>query len=265
MKKPDFEDLVGEASAAGKDAWPTVARWGRRILLVGGVAALVVLILKTSWRYAGPIATILYAFLFVVGLAGIPTIIMLAGPSFPNALKGFFGKINFVFAQLANGHGYLVQFDDCWKLCIGEADKVWIDGEWREIDGGTENMSVLGWQPFGILRYKDDGTLQEARVDPAGMQQAQTDGGSSTTRGGYTEVSPDADISGMDGTWLIDLKRVFSRGLKKIGDIALIEKAEEVAMREEARSSRVAGYEPIIGSAVGILLGVMTGYVFLAG
>lgn len=230
---------------------------------------------------AGILATIVYAFAFLIGLTAIPTTILLLGPSMPKFLGGMLGKLHFILGQLAYGTGYLVQRDDRWELCPGTTNQVYIDGEHHDIPDGTSNLNVLGWQPFGILRYKDEESLERLRVDRGGVS---ADGGRAT-RAGFDEASPwkpqemDAETKqqlqrlGVDpesasasaGGWWIDLKRVYARGVRHIGDIDIIEAAEQIMMRKTAREGRVSGYEPYIATFVGIVLGVLTAYVLLGG
>lgn len=221
--------------------------------------------LALSYLYAGPVATIAYAFLFLFGAFGVPVVIMLGSPSFPGFLRKAMGKLHFILGQAAFGVGYLVEYDDRYEVHPGTKDKVWIDDEWRELDGGQTNFKILGWRPFGLVRYKDEDTLQNMRADPhAEVGSSRADGGTKT-RAGYTEKPPDGRVSGIDGEWLIDLKRVATSGVKKMGDIDVLEKAEEIVMRKESKGSRTEGREALIGSIVGLLLGVMTGYFLLGG
>lgn len=240
-----------------------IAVWG------GGVGVLtlsVIVTLYLSITYGGVLDTVIYVVLFGVGATFVPLTIMLGAPSFPRSFKKAFGNLHFVLGQLAFDGSYLVQREDSWEMCPGREHAVFVDGEWHEIEGGRKHLSVLGWKPFGILRYKEAGTMRDVRVDPRNLAETRADGGSvSVERANYQEMLPDATISGSEGWWLVDLKRVFSRGIKKIGDISLIEKAEEVTMRKEAKSSRAGGWEPIIGSVVGLIIGVATGYVLLGG
>lgn len=263
-----------EATATG-----LTSRTAKTVYVSAILTAIAGGVLYLSWRLSGLVDTIVYAFLFLVGVSFIPTTILFLGPSFPRSFKAIFGKLHFMLGQIAFGTGYLVQRTDKWEMCPGSKDRVFIDDEWHEIDGGQTNFSVLGWKRFGVLRYKTEETLKEERVDNTRQREwsleeitnASTtelvgDGGNThqITRGGYTELMPDM-ASLRSNEWLIDLKKVYSKGLKKIGDIDLIEKAEEIQMRKEAKSSRAGGWEPVIGSIVGLIIGVATGYVLLGG
>lgn len=227
-----------------------------------------------TWQIAGPIDAIAYAFFLLVGALWLPTTILLGAPSFPRSFRALFGKGQWILAAVAYDVPFLVQRRTKWELCPGretsQGHEVYVDDEWHPIEAGEENMTVLGWRPFGILRYKDDRTFLDERADTKAdrirgdSRASATDGGTTVERGGYTEGSP-PPVSGVDGRWLIDLKRVYSRGIKRIGDIDIIEKAEEVTRRKEAGSSPMDGWQPIIGSLVGLVLGVATGYVLLGG
>jgi hypothetical protein len=175
------------------------------------------------------------------------------------------GKLHLILGAFAFGRVVLVQFDDRFDLCPATETQVYIGGEWHEIKGGKTNWSILGWRPFGILRFKDEQTLRDARVDTKAARDrgAAADGGT-ITRGGYAESDAPLE-TGIDGKWVIDLKRVFSRGIKRIGDISLIETAEEITSREHAKEGVMSGLESVLAPVVGIILGIATGYVLLGG
>lgn len=251
-----------------------------RLWAVRGIFAVVLLVstfvvLRFAWYNAGPIATILYGFLFLVGLTWLPVIIYFGAPSFPGTMRSIFGKGHWILAAVAYNVPFLVQHETGWQLHLGRENgdqyEVYINGDWHPIADGLGNMTVLGWRPFGILRWKDDKrTLVGVRADTrAEHERNETalslpDGGDTGARAGYSEAAPPA-VSGDDGRWLVDLKRAYSQGMRKIGDIDVIEKAEEVARRKQAGSGRMDGWQPIIGSLVGLVLGVATGYVLLGG
>lgn len=229
-------------------------------------------VLYVSVRFAGILDTIVYAMLFVVGATFVPVTILLFGPSFPQSLRKMFGKGNFILGQLAFGTGILVQHERKWQMHPARRTdddmlQVHVDGEWHDIPN-DEHLTILGWQPFGIVFWKDEDTLLEERIDFAAEvnreeHPAAADGGqTSIKRGGYEQVRPPTEET-PDDTWIIDLKRVWSRGLQKYGDIGLIEKVEEITMRNEAKSGHIDGYEPIVGSIVGLIIGLITGYVML--
>jgi len=78
-------------------------------------------------------------------------------------------------------------------------------------------------------------------------------------------VTPDLAREDGGEYWLVDLKRYWSRGLEQMGDIGLIEKVEEVTMRDEAVGGKNETKRIIVGSLVGLVLGVGTGYVVMIG
>lgn len=223
------------------------------------VLAVATLALAVSVLLAGLVATIVYAFLFLLMLFAAPSLIGLMGRSTPG--NGSLGKGHFILGQFAAGHGYLVQVRDQYKLCVGTADRVLIDGDWYEITDGKSNMTVLGWRPFGVLWFKDEDELQRARVDPNAKSRVGADGGShDVQRAGIEEVRPDPSVSGMDGKWLVDVKRLYSRGLQRIGNLDLLEQSEEQAMRDEVGTSRTREWSTVIGGVLGLAIGVVTGY-----
>lgn len=234
---------------------------GAKKLYAGMLAMIVtVTVLYFTAQSRGIVATILYAFLFVMSAILFPMAIGLFGSAVPN----FIGKLHLILGAVAFDHHYLVQRENHWDWCPGDRGRVWIDGEWHEISEESQsNYSVLGWRPFGILRYKEDSTWTEYRADTKATKNrgtAETDGGrSGVERGGIKEATPPA-VTGIDGTWVLDLKRVYSRGIKKIGDVELIETAEEVIERGEVGGGRLSGTSPLVENMAMLILGVLVGF-----
>lgn len=277
-------------------------------LVWGGVAGILAALLVggpyLAYRLGGVsllIDSIVYlaAFLFMATI--IPILVLLKAPGISQTTQKLFGKLHFLLGQVAYGVGFLVQRDAGWALCRGRAVepytitangdeytiryKVRLDGEWWPV-AGAENMSVLGWRPFGILRDKTERTLQAVRVDDelrarkrdvlpsaaeiAGMDAIKSvgDGGETVLkepveRGGTREVAlTTADVP--DEAWLVDLKQLYARGIERVGDIKLVEKAEEITMRNDTKGGAMAN-RPLVGSIVGLILGIITGYVILGG
>jgi len=224
---------------------------------------LVVAALYGSYRLNGLLDTVVYAGVFVLCATVIPISISIFGAGMPGSAA--LGKGHIVLGAFAFSHHYLVQREDAWDWCPGEADRVYIDGEWHAIDG-QETKSVLGWRPFGVLRYKTDETLREWRADAAvsGRRQGvQPDGGEvEIERGGWTQA-PKPDISGQGKHWLVDLKRVYASGVRRIGDIELIETAEEIIERGQVDDGTLSGLGPAITFIVALILGCLVGGVVL--
>lgn len=231
-----------------------------------GVASLIaaIAVFVLSVMFNGVVATMVYAVLFVVFLTAIPTAIGVLGHAVPGNKS--LAKLQIVLGAVAFNHHYLVQTDDGWEWCAGDENHYYLNGTLHGIDGGFENRSVMGWRPFGVLRHKTDQTLQTVRTDiKAERDRAAADGGESQIeRGGYSEAEPPIE-SGIDGQWLVDLKRVFSSGIRKIGDIDLIETAEEMIERGQVDDSRMAGWRPVIGSLVGMMIGAGIAYLMVMG
>jgi len=234
------------------------------------------------WYLAGAVDAVVYTVLFIAGAALVPVGILMFAPSLPHAIGAPLGRGMWILQQVVFGTGYLVEFDSEYRACPGDDGEVYIDGEWHDVNG-MEDMTVLGWKPFGTVRFKDDDTLSRERVDNE-INEPATDGGSAPgaadiatmelddvmtpvdsgeekkrTRGGYTDFG----LPERADNWVLDLKAVYNSGLKKVGDIANIEKSEEVAMREDAKEGVTSGNEVLIGSVVGLLLGIASGYVTL--
>lgn len=236
-------------------------RTAKTVLALAAIFGAIVGVLYLSWRMAGPIATVVYTFLFVFFFFFFPALIGIVGASTP--FSETVSKLHIILTQFAFGTGYLVQREDKWEWCPGTSEKVFVDGQWHPIEGGGENLSILGWRPFGILRYKDDETYSNVRADTVAEQQrgATADGGT-IKRAGLQEAAQPG-VSGQDGTWLIDLKRAVSGGVRRIGDIEMIEVAEEIIERGEVKTSRSSYWAPVIGTIVGTIIGIFTGYIFL--
>lgn len=228
---------------------------------VAFVLAVVIGVLYLSVRLAGLVSTIIYAFAFLVSLSLFPTLIGMMGSSTP--FSGSIAKLHIALGAFAFNHHYLVQRDNKWEWCPGSADTVYIDDQWHDIDGGTKNKSVLGWRPFGVLRYKEAESMSKYRTDTRAqnLRGATTDGGT-VTRAGYTEAKPPA-VTGDDGEWVIDLKRVFSHGIKDIGDIDLIQTAEEIIERQQVDDARTGGFQHAVTFVVSLIIGLVAGYVYV--
>jgi len=249
----------------GLDVSDRRKRQAKRGVFLGFVIAAVVGILALSVMLAGIIATVVYAFLFLMSLTAIPLLISLLGNALPGSAG--LGKGHIVLTAFAFDHHYLVDMGDRWEWCPGDADTVYVNGEHIEIDGGTSKRSVFGWRPFGILRYKDANTYSDVRVDQQALNErgaTATDGGNTPTseRGGVREVDRPL-VSGVDGEWVVDLKRLYDPGLLKLGDVELIETTEEITMRQESEGQSQAWWQPMVYVAVGLLIGIPTGYVFI--
>jgi hypothetical protein len=227
----------------------------------------IVAVLWLSVRYNGILSTIVYAFAFTFTLALFPIIVALFGGSTPGG--GLIAKLHIALQAFAFNNHYLVEFDDKYEWCPGEEDRVYINGEWHDIDGGLDNKTVLGWRPFGLLRYKCDGTLVGERADRKALKQRAggtsdpTADGGQVQRGGY-ERATRPEESGVDGTWLLNLERVYTRGVQKMGDIELIETAEEIIERGQVDDGTMASWGPVVTYLVSLVIGIITGYLFFA-
>lgn len=238
------------------------AKWVYVLILVNGS---IIGVGYLSWRLAGPVPTLVYFVLFTVGVTMIPGVVLMFGNAIPGSTA--LGKLNLVLGAFAFGRHALVQTEKGWRWCPAREHAIWIHGEWVEIDGGLEHWSVLGWRPFAVARLKTDETLQQARIDTRAEQDTNRRGtaadGGAVERGGQTAVEPPIR-SGDDGTWVVDLTRLFTPGLKKFGDIELIETAEEIKMREESgNGGSLTWWQPMVHGTVGIILGCAIGYVIL--
>lgn len=246
---------------------PVAVRWGKRLVLAAlSIAATIgALWLLVAW--AGLLDAIIYTVLFIVGLALLPFLIALLGHDVP--FNGVIGRLHVLLGALAFNHHYLVDLGDKWEWCPGGPEHVYIEGQWYEIADGFENRSVLGWRPFGILRFKDEETLREVRADTAAEKSrggaVTADGGTpAVKRGGYDEGKK-PPVTGIDGEWLVDLKRLFSRGVRQIGDVELVETAEEVIERGEVTESAFEGWRSVIGAMMGLIFGCVMGYMLFFG
>jgi len=232
--------------------------------------AVTVAIFWYTMQSRGVVAALLYTVLFGFCATLFPIGISLFGGATPNSV----GKLHLLLGAVAFDHHYIVQREHAWEWCPGDRGRVWIDEEWHEIKGDSfENYSVLGWRPFGILRYKDDATWAEKRVDEAGLKargahdrerDPTTDGGTTTVERGSFEAVERPIISGQEGTWLLDLKRIFTTGVRKIGDIELVETAEEVIERKQVSSDgKMGSAGPVVETVGGLFLGILAGYGYL--
>jgi hypothetical protein len=215
--------------------------------------------LYLSYRAFGLIETIIYAFVFGFTATVVPISIMLMRAGTP--FNAGIGRFHVVLGAFAFGHHYLVQLDDRWKWCPGDGARYWLDGEYHDIDAGFDNRSVLGWRPFGILRHKDYDTLADKRVDDGGAGDVSIADGGAVNRGGYDMLEEPPETGRRE--WLLDLRRVLTRGIKQIGDIDLIETAEEIIERGQVDESKMGSYRPLVAFVVMSIIGLIAGYVFL--
>ncbi|MDR9432183.1 MAG: hypothetical protein RI568_16000 [Natronomonas sp.] len=240
----------------------------KKLYVAVAAIAVAVAVFWYTVQSRGIVAAILYTFLFGFCATLFPIGINLLGGATPNGI----GKLHLLLGAVAFNHHYLVQRDHGYEWCPGERGRVWIDDEWHDVEG-EENYSILGWRPFGILRYKDDATWSEKRVDEAGLKArgsftrerdpTAADGGEVTVERGSFEAVPRPHISGLDGTWLLDLKRIFTTGVRKIGDVELVETAEEVIERKQVSESKMGSAGPVVETVGGLFLGILAGYGYL--
>jgi galactitol-specific phosphotransferase system IIC component len=62
---------------------------------------------------------------------------------------------------------------------------------------------------------------------------------------------------------VVDLKRLYRTGLARVGNIDLLETSEEQTMRQEVGTSTASKWSHMIGIVLGLLIGVIAGYVGL--
>lgn len=266
----DGPGLTEQVSEAGERAWDRagpVLTSGRAKKWYVAVAAVVVAI--TAFWFVlssqGAVAAVVYTMAFVGSATLFPIAINLLGAATPNGI----GKLHLLLGAVAFDHHYLVQRDRGWEWCPGDRGRVYVDGEWYAVEG-EENYSILGWRPFGILRFKDDETWADKRVDKKAQRitgsRDQDDSDIAPKRAGFEAVDV-PPVSGHDGTWLLNLRRVFTNGVRKIGDVELIETAEEIIERDEVDDGAVSNAGPVVETIGGLVLGVMAGYgyLFIAG
>lgn len=268
----DLSGASDSGSRAGARATSTLTSPGAK-KLYAALAVLTVTVVAFYYvmQSRGLVAAIVYTMLFGFAATLFPIGIALLGSAVPNSV----GKLHMLLGAVAFDHHYLVQREHGYEWCPGEKGRVWIDEQWHDIKG-EDNYSVLGWRPFGILRYKDGETWAQKRADQAGLsarpsaareRDPTADGGSKVVeRGGVKEIARPV-ISGLDGTWLLDLKRVYTNGIRKIGDVELIETAEEVIERSQVDDGKMSNAGPLVETIGGLFLGILAGYgyIFLAG
>lgn len=234
------------------------------VALVIGLAA-VVGTLYGSVRFNGIVNTLIYTVVFVVCLTFLPTIIGIAGAGVPGSTA--LGKAHIVLGAFAFREHFLVERADRWELCPGDGERVYIDDEWHDIEGGLEYKSVLGWRPFGIIPYKSDETWANVRVDNKAVNErsgAATDGGAideAEERAGWS-LRDQPTVTGKGSTWLLDIKRIYSSGIRDIGDIDLIETAEEIIERKQVNDPTISD-NPTVTFFVAMILGIIIGGVVL--
>jgi hypothetical protein len=255
------------------------------------ILAIAVLTLAISWARAGPISTIAYALLFVLGATLVPLVVTMFGKATPTPL----GDGLWILGQLAFDEGWLVQHDDGWEMhpgrCVDGHHQVHLHGAWHDVD--VEHQTVLGWRRFGILLDKTDRPFGDVTVEPSesdsveridsapgldeetataldrlsgdGTDGVLSDGGEDAhaVRGGVRALDPPEDVP--DDCQVVDLGEWWTRGLSRLGDTEVLEQIEEVTMRKEAGEDGSQSRRTVLGSLVGLVLGVATGFVLMGG
>jgi len=214
-------------------------------------------------RWFGAVNAILYTFGFLMAMAAVPLLVLFLGSATPGS--GTLGKLHMVLAHVAYRYPYLLDRGDKYEYAPGTENAVWIDGEYHDIESGQDNRTVLGWRPFGIVLDKTTVDLVDKRADTkAEKERGHSADGGSIQRGGYESVQEPA-VSGIDGQWVIDLKRVFSRGVKRIADIDIIETTEEVTQRNQSQVGKFSRWRSEITFLVSLVLGAGMAYIMLGG
>lgn len=240
------------------------------IVLLAALALVAIGILALSWTLAGPLSTIIYATLFIVGATLLPGMILLFGRATPFGTG--IGTLHFVLAQFIADHGWFVQVGEDYYHCPGTHDEFYLDGAWYEIEEGDVNRSVLGWRPFGIVWLPDADRLLELRVDSKAAAEtgAVADGGSDVERAGLPQApTPTVDTDSLLGagdtgaTWLVDLKALYRSGLARAGNMDLVSTKEEQTMRDEVDGGAVDRWASVIMFLVGLPMGAAIGYMVI--
>ncbi len=95
----------------------------------------------------------------LAGIAFIPATIAFLGPGIPMFLRKLYGPLLWIVASNINGKTVLMPSDGRFDVFPARGDdEVFVDGEWRTIEGGIENWDRLGWAPFAVANTKDDET-----------------------------------------------------------------------------------------------------------
>jgi len=224
-----------------------------------GLALVLLAALYISLRFNGALATVVYAITFVVAATFIPSVVTVLRGGVP--FGGAIGGLQMTLGQFCYGVGYLVEFEDRYEWCPGTEESVYIDGAWRDIESGQQNLTQLGWKPFGMIHWKPENEQAHPFSDyqPHAESGASTDGGvDSVTRGGAKQAS--LEKAQQQRGPVVDMKRVMNSNVRKFGDTELIERVEEIIERGEVQDSQRSAYGPMIGSIVGLVIGIIVGY-----
>lgn len=252
----DWTGRIQQAAASYRDRGLSPREKMRAIVVV--IAGLLLFGFYISLRYNGPIATIVYSLAFVLAATLIPVSVTVFRGGTP--FGGAVGGLQMMLGQLCFGVGYLVERENKYEWCPGTREQVWIDGEWHDIEDGQQNLTQLGWRPFGMLKYKDpvaDHPFAEYKPRVQ-TQEMGTDGGrAKRIERGPAKQKP---IDELDRENVVDLKRVMNSNIRQIGGTELIERVEEIIERGEVSESQMSSWGPIVGSIVGLIIGVVVGY-----
>jgi hypothetical protein len=235
-----------------------------------------------SWNYAGPLATIVYAVSFALGLTMLPGLVLVLRDMLPD----FLGRFLFTLTQLAAGGSRLVQDRGEYYWCPTREyegqTQYHHDSAWHTIEDDS-NRTRLAWSEFGIVNHKREGDLAPFREDAhveddyermrATGESRSTDEILSTTpedvvRQAMTDggaVQVDTELAAKPGVWVLDHKQYWQRRVRGLVDTSILDDVERVEQRQQALSNTVSENRLLIGSAFGLIAGAATGYVAMVG
>lgn len=284
----DAAKVVTSSVSSAWDRLTTAVTWRRVRITLGVLLAIATPTIAVYMVYdltESVLDTAVYTLTFLFTASIIPIMINLLGAATPGGAS--LGKGHFIIGNIAARYPYLVQKAGEYRLCIGREDAYYLDGEWHKIDDGERNRTILGWREVGFIWHKLPKDVDNERADTGiadgGDAVIQRGGQKAVARpsmdslacpscestvGTDTKFCPncgnpiemDTRITRPDG-WLISVHRLYGKGLEMIGNINLLETAEEQAKRDEVSAGIVDEWSRVLAVIVMFPLSFIGGYI----
>ena len=195
-----------------------------------------------------------------LGFLLVPGMVRVLGPSLPG--KSLFGTGNFILGQLANngslayrradGNVELVPYDS-------EDKTVWIDGDWKELDDDP-TVYRLGWRPFLISWEKTEQSIGNYLVENPDVTHDAGESALLKERSGGIPLYTSWPVGSENGYVVHAVRYVKEMG--RTGN-RLINRAEEIAMRDYGGQSRLNDMKFVMILGAEFFLILVTTYVML--
>lgn len=211
---------------------------------------------------------------FVGGIAFIPLVIYLFGPSFPLGVKRIIGKAMFTMMMLSFGAAVLrkratggyefwaAEHDEDEEKLVAERDETTV-----EVDGPVRYLKRLGKKPLGFSAEKTKDVLSKYQSDLSDYRSAATaDGGEyvkiESDRQGHPIVLETDLLAGRD--FVADARKIWPQVQTAAGS-SLVERGEQQALKEDGGKNEIGTTMTMVLTLVATLCGAGISYMTLVG